>query len=119
MRRALVTTIATATVTALGTVVSASAPGPSAGPVCDHLDGTTGCFYPAGDHFRVKDSKKDGWRPEVQWDAGYRHGICRWSGRHAVTDCNYNLREGSRIHFRLYLRNGHAFKTHGFRTATA
>ena len=91
-RRALLTTIATATITALGTVASASAPGPSAGPTCDHLDGTTGCFYPAGDHFRVKDGKKDGWRPEVQWDAGYRHGICRWTGRHAVTDCDYNLR---------------------------
>jgi hypothetical protein len=80
---------------------------------CAELKNAIGCFESVGDHVYVHDDAADGWKPSVQWVTDYgREGQCTWSGTSYWTDCNYNMREDSRISFRLVKRsvNSNAFQ---------
>jgi hypothetical protein len=85
-------------------VSNASAAGPS---VCKSTKYGKGCFHPHGDVVTVSDEKSDGVRPSVLWRTSYgRKGHCRLRVGRAARVCNYNMREGERIEFRLGLHGG-------------
>ncbi|NHD18629.1 MULTISPECIES: hypothetical protein [unclassified Actinopolyspora] len=78
------------------------------GRVCiNNFSPARACFVSHGDHVVVWDEKKDGLTPLVRWNTDYyRSGECEFDGRNNPTDCNYNMKEGSRITFRILLHDG-------------
>jgi hypothetical protein len=111
--RAIRTLIATAGATAASGLLLAGGLAPAGastdGPhtldnECIEYAGTIGCFDSSGDHIVVRDETVDGRFPVVEWETEYgRFGACQWTGTTTWTDCNYNLREGSPVYFRLVL----------------
>ena len=86
----------------LGAVYAVAATdAPAAERYCDSTDEAQTCFFSFGDRFRVAHTKGDGVGARVEWRTDYgRRGVCR-------TECNYNMREGRTLQFRLVLIYGH------------
>jgi hypothetical protein len=78
---------------------------------CVSITGGRGCFFPDGDIILAEDTASDGWKVSVQWQTSYgRTGTCRFSGDHAQERCNYDMREGHEVKFRVKLTSGNRFK---------
>jgi hypothetical protein len=90
------------TLAALGAAFAVAATdAPAAERYCESTDEAQTCFFEFGDRFRVAHTKGDGVGARVEWRTDYgRRGVCR-------TECNYNMREGRDLQFRLVLINGH------------
>ncbi|ONK09572.1 hypothetical protein [Streptomyces sp. MP131-18] len=66
------------------------------------------CFHRNGDKFEVWDNESDGLRVVVEWYTDYgREGECHHTGgAGAELWCNYDMREGGELKFRVVTRNG-------------
>lgn len=99
--------------TTLTTTVAAaslmSAPQASAATTCASTIGVQVCFEPYGDHFYVKDTQADGYRPGVTF---YYTGSGGWyscdnpNGNGTTKDCNYDLPEHKALSFRAEVCDG-------------
>ncbi|MET9671072.1 hypothetical protein ABZY19_38140 [Streptomyces sp. NPDC006475] len=67
----------------------------------------TACFHSDGDWFSVTDENSDGYHVEVHWQTNYdRMGICKnSSGAGTKVTCNYDMREGASLLFKVYAYN--------------
>ncbi|MFF0745086.1 hypothetical protein ACFYVL_32270 [Streptomyces sp. NPDC004111] len=68
----------------------------------------TGCFQSNGDDIGVRDQRKDGLRAVVTWKTNYgRSGKCQETrGGGKSTICNYNMKKGKKVRFKVDVRNG-------------
>ncbi|MFI0978091.1 hypothetical protein ACH4SP_13975 [Streptomyces sp. NPDC021093] len=68
----------------------------------------TGCFQSNGDDIGVRDHRKDGLRAVVTWRTNYgRSGKCQETrGGGKSTICNYNMKKGKKVQFKVDVRNG-------------
>ncbi|MEU8540239.1 hypothetical protein AB0C52_09645 [Streptomyces sp. NPDC048717] len=80
----------------------------ASGNTCLYAAGGYACFISYGDKFEVGDSKADGLRVIADWETDYgRSGECHHTGGSGTYGiCNYDMREDSRVRFRVVLRDG-------------
>ncbi|MFJ7995644.1 hypothetical protein ACIQ7D_00445 [Streptomyces sp. NPDC096310] len=90
--------------------MSATAAGDWCQLVYDYTGDESGesCFVSYGDKFKVSDFRADGMRVVADWETDYgRTGECHQSGGNgAVGYCNYDMREDSKVRFRVLRRDG-------------
>ncbi|WP_051468076.1 hypothetical protein [Actinomadura oligospora] len=79
---------------------------------CVSTTGSIACFEPSGDKVYVKDTKKDHYSAVAIWKTSYgRKGGCRNAlgyGKWAV--CDYNMKEGRRIHWQALRYDGNTHR---------
>ncbi|TCP57333.1 hypothetical protein EV191_1011287 [Tamaricihabitans halophyticus] len=67
-----------------------------------------GCFQPHGDHIFVEDTAWEGYGVQVYWETNYgRSDVCRDVNgtSDGIKDCNYNMKEGKKLKFKVQLTN--------------
>ncbi|KES06188.1 hypothetical protein BU52_15750 [Streptomyces toyocaensis] len=75
---------------------------------CVSVTGARVCFESYGDHFYVKDTAQDGYRPGVTFYYGFsNHYVCdNPDGYNDTKDCNYDLPENTTVNFKALVCDG-------------